>query len=483
MVSPSVLLFAELDEVLVKLNQGPPVSQQQQRATDTMDTSGEETDTSQPRQRVRSKRTFKMKKSFATSELAQIFVTGPTDASTKLSEFYCRLCRKDVSVFTHGSSEVLRHFQGIRHFARDQRLGLETPGWRVLGFDGKPLTEDELERQREKILRAPLVVRDRKYPYREDLIPDASGNTDPQLPVLAKVSSLFDVLQLGGSYELVERLWEPFVLTASRVNISITWSRNEVLVSSVCPPDYMCRLFVTYLLIHLFQSIILNGMFPRFLDRVVEWVKAQKQSGLEFEDRGSRTWVFVRTWRRDSFYRVAVGVIDRYLGDANSELVIHGQILCAIGSGASLVSISGGSHTLVESYKEHLGSGCMRGVLDYPTFDVRLLERCLQKTASPAFRTLDPFSMTKFIVTRLKGAEHRNWMQSRQSLRTAIETGDLSLPGLVDVLSNIIGVWPLIVSYLKETGKKDSGDSLVVWFSPFSFCVGMTANVYFRFHF
>ena len=157
-------------------------------------------------------------------------------------------------------------------------------------------------------------------------------------------------------------------------------------------------------------------MFPRFLDQVVEWVKAHKQFGLEFEDRGSRIWVFVRTWRRDSFYRVAVGVTDRYLGYANSELVILGQVLWAIGSRASLVSLSGGSLTLVESYKEYLGSGCMRGVLDYPTFDVRLLKRCLQTTASTVFGTLDPFLMTKFIVTRLKSAEHRDWMQSRQSL-------------------------------------------------------------------
>ena len=138
----------------------------------------------------------------------------------------------------------------------------------------------------------------------------------------------------------------------------------------------MCRLFVTYLLIYLFQSIILNGVFPKILARVVEWVKTHKQFGLEFEDRGSRTWVFVRTRRRDSFYRVAVGVIARYHGDASSKLVILGQVLCAIGSGASLVSISRGSKTLVESYKEFLGNGCMREVLDYPTFDVRLLKRC-----------------------------------------------------------------------------------------------------------
>ena len=223
-VSPSVILFAEHGEVLDKLNQGLSVSQQHQRATDTTDTSGEETDTSQSRRRVRSKRTFKMKKSYATSELARFFLTGPTDASTKLCEFYCRLCRKDVSVLTHGSPEVLRHFQGIRHFARDQRLRHETPGWRVLGFDGKPLTEDELERQRDKILRAPLVVRDREYPFREDLIPDAPGNTDPQLPVLAKVSSLVDVLHLGGSYELVERLWERFVLSQCQRYLVPQWS-------------------------------------------------------------------------------------------------------------------------------------------------------------------------------------------------------------------------------------------------------------------
>ena len=85
MISPSVVLFAELDEVLDKLNQGPSAARPP--IVETTDTSGEETDTSQPRRKVRSKRTFKMKKSYATSELARFFVTGPTDASTKVSEF------------------------------------------------------------------------------------------------------------------------------------------------------------------------------------------------------------------------------------------------------------------------------------------------------------------------------------------------------------------------------------------------------------
>ena len=70
--------------------------------------------------------------------------------------------------------------------------------------------------------------------------------------------------------------------------------------------------------------------------------------------------------------------------------------------------------------------------------------------------------MAKFIVSRLKGAETHDWMSSRPALKKAILTNDLSMPHLVDVVANINGVWPLIVSYLKETGRKDDGASLVV---------------------
>ena len=65
-------------------------------------------------------------------------------------------------------------------------------------------------------------------------------------------------------------------------------------------------------------------------------------------------------------------------------------------------------------------------------------------------------------MNRLKGAETRDRMASRPALRKDIITNDLSMPGLVDVVANIVGVWPLIVSYLKETGRKDEGDSSVV---------------------
>ena len=53
-------------------------------------------------------------------------------------------------------------------------------------------------------------------------------------------------------------------------------------------------------------------------------------------------------------------------------------------------------------------------------------------------------------------------MASRPALSKAIITNDLSMPGLVDEVANIVEVRPLVVPYLKETGRKDDGDNLVV---------------------
>ena len=216
--------------MLDRLKQGP--SQSPQRI-ETPETSGDETDASQGRRKVLSKKTYRMKKVYAATVLGRFFVTGPSDVAKIPSHFYCRLCRKNVSVLTHGHHEVLRHLQGHRHFARDQRLRLETPGWRVLDFQGNPLTEDELERHKEKIQKGPLVVRDREHPFAEDLISGEAGVLDPQLTVLTKVSCLVDGLKMGGSYGLIEKLWAQFVLTAGPVNRKVAWTRDDVLVGSV----------------------------------------------------------------------------------------------------------------------------------------------------------------------------------------------------------------------------------------------------------
>ena len=164
------------------------------------------------------------------------FVTGATEAFGKPSYLYSRICRKDPSVLTHGSQEVLRPFQGDKHNPRGRRLRLETPGWHVLELEEDALSDDESQRQHERFLRGPLLVRDREYPFAEDLIVADFGTPGAILPVLAKVLSLIEMLRLDGPYELVHHLWSQSTLTASRVKIDVTLSRDEVLLASIFVP-------------------------------------------------------------------------------------------------------------------------------------------------------------------------------------------------------------------------------------------------------
>ena len=134
---------------------------------------------------------------------------------------------------THGLQEILRLFQGNKHFLRSQRLRLETPVWRVLDFEGNPMREEESGWQRERFLRSKHLVRDREYPFSEYLIVDSSGAVDVSLPMLVKVSALIESLHLDRFYKLARQLWTQFTLVAGRLNVDVTRSRGEVLVSAL----------------------------------------------------------------------------------------------------------------------------------------------------------------------------------------------------------------------------------------------------------
>ena len=96
-------------------------------------------------------------------------------------------------------------------------------------------------------------------------------------------------------------------------------------------------------------------MLPRTLSRVVGWAKAHQFYGLDFDKRGESLWAFMRTWEKGTFRRVAVDVVDRFTVDATHDVSVLGSVVSAVGSSASLVAISGGSHVLADTYKEYFG--------------------------------------------------------------------------------------------------------------------------------
>ena len=161
---------------------------------------------------------------------------------------------------------------------------------------------------------------------------------------------------------------------------------------------------------------------------------------MEFEEEGDKVRVFLRTWDMDTFKRVCVATLDCYNSDPHQEISVLGRIVDALGPDVSVAPLSGGSAVLVEAFCEYLGSEYCQKLINYASFDLRLFRRCLQRTASSVFGGLDGLVMTEFIINRLKVAEIRDWLSSRPALKKTFVTNDLSMPHLVDVVANIIGV-------------------------------------------
>ena len=98
-------------------------------------------------------------------------------------------------------------------------------------------------------------------------------------------------------------------------------------------------------------------MLPRILSRVVGWAMTHHSYSLEFEERGVALWVFIRTWEKDTFLRVAVTVRDRFSSDATHDLSVPGLVVSAVGGSASPVAVFGRSHVVADIYGEYLRSG------------------------------------------------------------------------------------------------------------------------------
>ena len=106
-----------------------------------------------------------------------------------------------------------------------------------------------------EIKKGPLAVRDCEHPFAEDLITVGAGVVVSQLPVLTKVSCLVPALRMGVSYDLIEKLWTQFVLTAGPVTTEVTWSCDEVLVGSVNFRNHFVS-FSIYIVVLLLVNIL-----------------------------------------------------------------------------------------------------------------------------------------------------------------------------------------------------------------------------------
>ena len=121
-------------------------------------------------------------------------VTGSKCGSAKF--FYCRVCKRDMKMGSHGSAKFVLHFGSKGHWQQDviYRVHMGLPVY------NKFEEAMALPSAREDAFRArPFVDLSEEMPFPEDLLPK-HAKVDSKVPLMALVSCGCDWLRISGDF-------------------------------------------------------------------------------------------------------------------------------------------------------------------------------------------------------------------------------------------------------------------------------------------
>ena len=108
----------------------------------------------------------------------KIFVTGPLDPAHNHYKFYCRICKSNVSIYSKGAREIIRHYQSESHLRKDQLWRFtylkkvdeitKVETHQVRGRNGLLLTPPELEKEKPFFESVQLVDIGEEFPFYEE---------------------------------------------------------------------------------------------------------------------------------------------------------------------------------------------------------------------------------------------------------------------------------------------------------------------------
>ena len=151
-----------------------------------------------PKAKRQSQRGVPMREEFfAKIGWTRSFISCPADPIHNPYMVWCHICKKNFSIRSKGTMEILRHHRTEKHLRRDQRWRYEhlkstdpvtlKTQHRVRGRNGKILSKMELAKELPKFMNVELVDIGERFPFYEDFV---RGRTTPLItPSLAREPS------------------------------------------------------------------------------------------------------------------------------------------------------------------------------------------------------------------------------------------------------------------------------------------------------
>ena len=178
------------------------------------------------------------------------FISGPSDPLHNPHMVWCHMCKKNFSIKTKGTVEILRHHRTEKHLRRDQRWRYEhlktvdlvtgKVQHRVRGKDGKILSKKDLADELPKFIHTELVDVGERNPFYEDYLQGhTSAPITPQSRLRMQMCLLGDLIQSSGDLALLRKLWArvgSYTEFQSAFQ-DFNWNEDHIMVRSLsCSP-------------------------------------------------------------------------------------------------------------------------------------------------------------------------------------------------------------------------------------------------------
>ena len=174
------------------------------------------------------------------------FISGPADPLHNPYMVWCHMCKKNISIKTKGTVEILRHHRTEKHLRRDQRWRFEhlktvddvsgKVQHRVRGRDGKILNKSDLAQELPRFIHTELVDVGERHPFYEDYLKGhSSAPVTPQSRLQAQICLLGHFVQDSGNIAILRRLWARAGSYTGFQSVfqDFDWSEDHIMVSSL----------------------------------------------------------------------------------------------------------------------------------------------------------------------------------------------------------------------------------------------------------
>ena len=159
---------------------------------------------------------------------------------------WCHICKKNISIKTKGTLEILRHHRTEKHLRRDQKWRYEhlksvhpvtgKVQHRVRGRNGKVLSKIELAKELPKFIHAELVDIGERFPFYDDFVKSTSATLVTQESrAKTQIHLIADFVQHQGDLGMLRKLWSQVgSLTNYQTSYcDFDWGEDRVSVSPI----------------------------------------------------------------------------------------------------------------------------------------------------------------------------------------------------------------------------------------------------------